>query len=52
VPSLCFPIQTRQLFLERFVEQFMPVLAQEDKQFGFTNLFHNLLFLPTYTLSA
>ena len=43
--ALRFLIQLRQLLLKRFVKQFMPVLAQKHKQFGFPNLFHNLLFL-------
>jgi len=45
LPSLCFSIQTRQLFLERFIQQFVTMLTQKDKQFRFANLFHNLLFL-------
>jgi hypothetical protein len=31
--------------LERFIKELLPVLAQKDKQFGFANLFNNLLLL-------
>lgn len=43
--SLCFSIQTRQLLLKRFIQQFVAMLTQKDKQFGFANFFDNLLFL-------
>jgi hypothetical protein len=43
--TLGWAIQVRQLLLKRFVEQFMSLLSQKHKQFGFAYLFHNLLFL-------
>ena len=43
--TLCWAIQVRQLLLHRFVQQFVPMLSQKHKQFGFAYLFHNLLFL-------
>ena len=45
LPALRFAIQTRQLLLKRFIQQFMAVLAQKHKQFSFPNLLHYLLFL-------
>jgi hypothetical protein len=30
---------------KRFIQQFVPRLSQKDKQFGFANPLHNLLFL-------
>jgi hypothetical protein len=47
VAPLYWAIQTCQLLLERFIEQFVAMLTQKEKQFGFTNLFDNLLFLLT-----
>jgi hypothetical protein len=45
LPALCFSIQACQLFLERFIEQFVAMPTQKDEQFRFANLFDNLLFL-------
>jgi hypothetical protein len=45
LPSLRFAIQTRQLLLKRFIQQFVSVLTQKHKEFRFPNLLHNLLFL-------
>ncbi len=43
--ALCFSIETRSLFLERFIEQFVAMLAQKHKQFRFAYSFHNLFLL-------
>jgi len=45
LPSLTYPVETRQFFLERVIEEFVSVLAQKDKQFGFPDPFHDLFFL-------
>jgi hypothetical protein len=44
-PSLLLLIQIRQLFLEWFIKQDMPVLTQEHKQFGLPYPLHNLFLL-------
>jgi hypothetical protein len=43
--ALYFPLETGQLFLEGFVKQFMALLAQKDKLFGFPKLVDTLFFL-------
>ena len=43
--SLIWLVEVRQFLLERFIEQFVSMRAQEHKEFRMSYVRHNLLFL-------
>src|SRR5215469_2230872 len=46
VPPLAWLVEGHQFLLERLIEQGMPMIAQEHKQFSSPYLLDNLFFLP------
>src|SRR5262249_4658363 len=45
MPPLARSVEIRQFLLERFIEQFVPMVAQKHKEFRASYPCHNLLFL-------
>jgi hypothetical protein len=45
MPPPAWPVEGRQFLLERFIEHFVPMAAQEHKHFGFPYPSHNLFLL-------
>ena len=45
VSSPAWPVEVRQFLVERLIEQFVPMIAQEHEEFRVSYAHHKLLFL-------